>query len=257
MTPERSRYHQWAYRFNSHPHKEDDRGISSLCKSRSVSTHILTRRMTEVIDMKRKLTQFQLTSSQGGWHWNLERLSDHFKFQLTSSQGGWRIPAIFVPSSLCFNSHPHKEDDSTSYAPRMELQLFQLTSSQGGWRRRTIKKFCFICVSTHILTRRMTKNYSRQLCMFHVSTHILTRRMTKSMVLMSKKTRCFNSHPHKEDDARKARQPYRPDCFNSHPHKEDDQKYRFELMESDVSTHILTRRMTVEDVTRLWEKVCK
>ena len=75
------------------------------------------------------------------------------------------------------------------------------------------------------------------------------------MVLMSKKTRCFNSHPHKEDDARKARQPYRPDCFNSHPHKEDDQKYRFELMESDVSTHILTRRMTVEDVTKEIKKV--
>ena len=64
------------------------------------------------------------------------------------------------------------------------------------------------------------------------------------MVLMSKKTRCFNSHPHKEDDARKARQPYRPDCFNSHPHKEDDCRRCYKRNQESVSTHILTRRMT-------------
>ena len=66
------------------------------------------------------------------------------------------------------------------------------------------------------------------------------------MVLMSKKTRCFNSHPHKEDDARKARQPYRPDCFNSHPHKEDDRPFAKLSKPFAVSTHILTRRMTFE-----------
>ena len=33
--------------------------------------------------------------------------------------------------------------------------------------------------------------------------------------------------------------------FNSHPHKEDDRCYRSKLIINDISTHILTRRMTL------------
>ena len=155
MTPERSRYHQWAYRFNSHPHKEDDRGISSLCKSRSVSTHILTRRMTQEkqdsrIDqivsthiLTRRMTRsidlnwwrvmFQLTSSQGGWPATADKKNHITVFQLTSSQGGWPSLRQTFQALRRFNSHPHKEDDCRRCYKRNQES-----------------------VSTHILTRRMT-----------------------------------------------------------------------------------------------------
>ncbi len=57
---------------------------------------------------------------------------------------------------LCyFNSHPHKEDDCFSYST------------------------CpYNCISTHILTRRMTFLADLSGYFFNISTHILTRRMT-------------------------------------------------------------------------------
>ena len=54
----------------------------------------------------------------------------------------------------------------------------------------------------------------------------------------------FNSHPHEEDD-------YHLLCtlstllyFNSHPHEEDDAIVNFTIPARDISTHILTKRMT-------------
>ena len=66
------------------------------------------------------------------------------------------------------------------------------------------------------------------------------------MVLMSKKTRCFNSHPHKEDDPPLPIRKTILRCFNSHPHKEDDRPFAKLSKPFAVSTHILTRRMTFE-----------
>ena len=80
-----------------------------------------------------------------------------------------------------------------------------------------------INISTHILTKRMT------ICLFffrqyseHISTHILTKRMTRYPSTQSESALYFNSHPHEEDDN-----------FNN-------------LLRSgiDISTHILTKRMT-------------
>ena len=56
--------------------------------------------------------------------------------------------------------------------------VFQLTSSRGGW-----PFLCFFynsaCnISTHILTRRMTKTFHIIAYDRYISTHILTRRMT-------------------------------------------------------------------------------
>ena len=80
-----------------------------------------------------------------------------------------------------------------------------------------------------------------------ISTHILTKRMTSAFVHVCKTCSYFNSHPHEEDDLlfRQFRLSYL--YFNSHPHEEDD------FVSSDfphalsISTHILTKRMT--DIT--------
>ena len=120
-----------------------------------------------------------------------------------------------------FNSHPHKEDDVSfiCYSPLSAL-------------------------STHILTRRMTFlsfQIPHKICL---STHILTRRMTKVQRNLRTMQKPFNSHPHKEDDAMKMQEILVTSSFNSHPHKEDDSSNTVIVAELNLSTHILTRRMT-------------
>ena len=110
--------------------------------------------------------------------------------------------SVLSQQNVNFNSHPHEEDD-----------------------RMVFKLLCtLLCISTHILTRRMTVHSVVQLILvlfqltssrggwrilcrctcncWTISTHILTRRMTMSRVYVS--------------------------------------------IFTHISTHILTRRMTVE-----------
>ena len=63
-----------------------------------------------------------------------------------------------VLNHLLFNSHPHMEDDRTT------LSVFNTSN-----------------FSTHILTRRMTKDCVTQVYKYDFSTHILTRRMTATL----------------------------------------------------------------------------
>ena len=77
-----------------------------------------------------------------------------------------------------------------------------------------------------------------------LSTHILTRRMTAKTESKRECDMPFNSHPHKEDDRTGTETGGTEEAFNSHPHKEDDRK---KIVRDDIinlSTHILTRRMT-------------
>ena len=53
--------------FNSHPHEEDDCGRGGLDWDDVISTHILTKRMTQSYQLLRYLLLFQLTSSRRGW----------------------------------------------------------------------------------------------------------------------------------------------------------------------------------------------
>ena len=58
----------------------------------------------------------------------------------------------------------------------------------------------------------------------------------------------FNSHPHEEDDVTINAESISITDFNSHPHEEDDNmKIQIETR-VNISTHILTRRMTVRRV---------
>ena len=97
-----------------------------------------------------------------------------------------------------FNSHPHKEDD---------------------W----CKGYAYVRdkISTHILTRRMTRRMGIALEIFD-----------------------FNSHPHKEDDCYKVG--FVNLCFIS-THiltRRMTAAARIDITVIDISTHILTRRMT-------------
>ena len=121
-----------------------------------------------------------------------------------------------------FNSHPHKEDDFSF--------LFQRSKR---------------LISTHILTRRMT--YHRQIlqqpyCNFNSHPH---KEDDVRAQLCHRYYQYFNSHPHKEDDQPGITESLKQTDFNSHPHKEDDCLVPKESPIFFISTHILTRRMTV------------
>ena len=77
-----------------------------------------------------------------------------------------------------FNSHPHEEDDSFLLHLTLFVPLFQLTSSRRGWPTYGIFATVTCDISTHILTKRMTKFDEYYNEVRKISTHILTKRMT-------------------------------------------------------------------------------
>ena len=97
--------------FNSQPHKEADLSLLNCLNRSNISTHSLTRRLTESDNLLPKLEIFQLTASQGGWRIDNSIIHLIERFQLTASQGGWPSLPFFLFSSF----------------------VFQLTASQGGW----------------------------------------------------------------------------------------------------------------------------
>ena len=165
----------------------------------TISTHILTRRMTVREKIICTLSIFQLTSSRGGWRrFLIIELSQKY-FNSHPHEEDDPGGMIWKKANYYFNSHPHEEDDMAATWIGVSHMTFQLTSSRGGWRRpiRIIpKELNFNShpheeddgeviqvrgkynISTHILTRRMT--IRKDLYSFYqkISTHILTRRMT-------------------------------------------------------------------------------
>ena len=151
----RRRYRITGWYFNSHPHEEDDNFNNLLRSGIDISTHILTKRMTEDLErdgavddisthiLTKRMTRicpvfilwqiFQLTSSRRGWQKPVDNSEQMEEFQLTSSRRGWRRPGRWQGKNWNFNSHPHEEDDFTE----------------------TGKRYRYL-ISTHILTKRMT-----------------------------------------------------------------------------------------------------
>ena len=105
-----------------------------VLRAEIISTHILTKRMTELVVDHIDGNVFQLTSSRRGWPEEFNEKYDNIIFQLTSSRRGWR---------------------NSLYIKRWCFQ-FQLTSSRRGWPPKAKLSWNLISISTHILTKRMT-----------------------------------------------------------------------------------------------------
>ena len=147
------------------------------CTTAFISTHILTRRMTD-----------------------FDHLSFCFRiFQLTSSQGGWLF--LFIPTikKTYFNSHPHKEDDVPPSDSPATLLQFQLTSSQGGWRASpTVPSVLSIFQLTSSQGGWPAGNNG----IIEANRFQLTSSQGGWLFSSERITYIFyfNSHPHKEDD---------------------------------------------------------
>ena len=221
--------------------------------SGNISTHILTKRMTRfsqlwwVIHRVFQLTSsrrgwrvlchywhnleiFQLTSSRRGWLCTLPQVLVSPSFQLTSSRRGWRMSLNILQVCFYFNSHPHEEDDMAH-----DFDLY------AG------------CISTHILTKRMTHSDNPQVT---ISTFQLTssRRGWHYEVLCYLEKKIFQLTSSRRGWPTK--------------HQVFFQWYIFQLTSSRrgwqdrwayanngymISTHILTKRMTIP-LTHGWNR---
>ena len=77
-----------------------------------------------------------------------------------------------------------------------------------------------------------------------ISTHSLTRRLTPVLGFCTL-LHHFNSQPHKEADPSTELTHQEREDFNSQPHKEADRSLLNVVVSLEISTHSLTRRLTI------------
>ena len=145
----------------------------------SISTHILTKRMTVYHAFWIPRCIFQLTSSRRGWLLNpyYQALGINISTHILTKR---MTDSLFCQDFFVFyfNSHPHEEDDKNRKFYERGLVSFQLTSSRRGWQHllfRTVAQGIFQLTSS----RRGWRD-------FHSYDELFTG--------------YFNSHPHEEDD---------------------------------------------------------
>ena len=173
--------------------------LQSVCICH-ISTHILTKRMTRQWRKQPTLpVYFNSHPHEEDDYFIFICPAPPFLFQLTSSRRGWLWCVEITLGCRHFNSHPHEEDDERGAYAEKERSI-----------------------STHILTKRMTRGWRDGSCGQKISTHILTKRMTIHPVVLLLILTDFNSHPHEEDDHISIRNAVIWVYFNSHPHEEDD-----------------------------------
>ena len=174
--PKLKKYFYLPY-FNSHPHEEDDNANGRRNHLESISTHILTKRMTLML-----FTSFVL-----------------ILFQLTSSRRGWRGGSGSKKPSSHISTHILTKRMTRTRMEMCERAIFQLTSSRRGWQIAIYNYVICSSISTHILTKRMTELDEEET---KKETFQLTssRRGWQSTNWFVANTKHFNSHPHEEDD---------------------------------------------------------
>ena len=101
----------------------------------NISTHSLTRRLTVILNLRAEAILISTHNLTRRLTYVLNVLTDEDLFQLTASRGGWRSFHIFQFFNYHFNSQPHEEADHSINVDRF-----------------------FNCISTHSLTRRLTKS---------------------------------------------------------------------------------------------------
>ena len=77
-----------------------------------------------------------------------------------------------------FNSHPHEEDDVASFSSFVHVCISTHILTKRMTFVTVVVEFFHGYISTHILTKRMTCKKRIKLLRLDISTHILTKRMT-------------------------------------------------------------------------------
>ena len=151
-----------------------------------------------------------------------QSLGDIESFQLTSSRRGWRSIMLFIWYTSIFQLTSSRRGWPAQQTLDQLLRQFQLTSSRRGWHDGRCVKSCCSYFNSH--PHEEDDVFSSPQVSFY---------------------KHFNSHPHEEDDGSLAKSIFGAHYFNSHPHEEDDSSIRLYVVMDNISTHILTKRMTL------------
>ena len=230
----------------------------------AISTHSLTKRLTNRNPETYCSKIFQLTASRRGWlsfseyfwltrifqltasrrGWPAKNDGEHTldAFQLTASRRGWPWCRTLKRTQMYFNSQPHEEADSR-HSLRCGVELFQLTASRRGWRHRRCTVKLYGTISTHSLTKRLTRDGYWTEITVPISTHSLTKRLTAT-ALKEAFASSFQLTASRRGWPNGVFLSTGFLHFNSQPHEEADW---FDLIVLDIiliSTHSLTKRLT-------------
>ena len=229
--------------FNSQPHEEADQSHLFTGTVNYISTHSLTRRLTDCCcrvvlrcdisthSLTRRLTRgrcwhrstliFQLTASRGGWPYFFTYVAIFLIFQLTASRGGWLGYMHLKNRSGIFQLTASRGGwQYTSFCRNLVI-VFQLTASRGGWRWKDMNLRVYNAISTHSLTRRLTLSFIKgnQCRIFQLTA---SRGGWRHSPLQWFRHLHFNSQPHEEADDKLLRHLLWSQHFNSQPHEEAD-----------------------------------
>ena len=98
-----------------------------------------------------------------------------------------------------FNSQPHEEADWRTWLSRRIRSYFNSQPHEEADRRQDCL-FAASFISTHSLTKRLTRGYRVLLVDNDISTHSLTKRLTGTTLMCLIRITHFNSQPHEEAD---------------------------------------------------------
>ena len=188
--------------FNSHPHKEDDASSAAMNRAAFIFQLTSSQRGWQRDLLPSPISiSFQLTSSQRGWldRYPSQFSSHHISTHILTKRMTWLDIPVIVRMSY-FNSHPHKEDDVSTRWTRAAKSKFQLTSSQRGWPYTQWILPDYGHFNSHPHKEDDDKLRYDFVLFKSISTHILTKRMTRWEHEQQSGHHHFNSHPHKEDD---------------------------------------------------------
>ena len=161
--------------FNSHPHEEDDlnsiartleKQIFQLTSSRrgwrrirdlkfsirTISTHILTKRMTthKWSDAEAELHFNSHPHEEDDCTHQINDKSSNISTHILTK----RMTMLLLRQPgpyLYFNSHPHEEDDDSSRRFAGMFWVFQLTSSRRGWHALSNISYFWTYFNSHLV----------------------------------------------------------------------------------------------------------
>ena len=196
---------------------------SSSWTCKKISTHSLTRRLTEYSPKKLKFVRYfnsQPHKEADFYLWQKESDSHISTHSLTRRLTLRRLTLLWF--RIYFNSQPHKEADLTALPIPLIAPIFQLTASQGGWRRWVLTvgmRMLFQLTASQGGWRNGGTIFLFAHCIFQLTASqggwLHARRSFDALP-------DFNSQPHKEADGWEYVTVQLCPYFNSQPHKEAD-----------------------------------
>ena len=219
----------WRTYFNSQPHEEADPAKQTAWLWADISTHSLTKRLTEI---QRHISAALCIST----HSLTKRLT-------------LRI-IICVNFYIYFNSQPHEEADAraTWLQEQIDISTHSLTKRLTIGVAAGLDSTGYFNSQPHEEADELRHEPFFSCCI--ISTHSLTKRLTSKNEYTGIFKKYFNSQPHEEADALTPFLWYTLLYFNSQPHEEADGNNIFYRRSTDISTHSLTKRLT----WRRWKK---